>query len=193
MNLALKYCTGLLVAGLSLNVQAYEGPRNSPAVSDHEVPDTQLDDAATISSAEVLQKIHVNNLAEIDMGRIVMERAQSEKVRAYGRILVRDHYLMDNMVRLVAKKLRVAVDGEAVNDEVALFKQDLAEMNALLVEVPEEDFHAHLRSMAIEAHQAALDLLNQAQKDAPNLSVRLLATTSEPIIRRHLALAERIE
>lgn len=193
MNLVLKSCTGLLVAGLSLSVQAQESTHNNAPPSETEVIDNQLDEVAALSSAEVLQKIHANNLAEIDMGQIAMERGQSEKVRAYGRMLVRDHYLMDGMVRLVAKKLDVDLDGEEVNVEVLLFKQDLADMNTMLVEVPDEEFHDNLRSMATEAHQVALDLLERAQKDAPNLSVRLLAGSSEPVIRKHLARAERIE
>lgn len=192
MKSLLKYCAGFLMTGMSLVAQAHEGSDNGLSSVGRGLEVLERESAEAISSAEFLQKIHANNLAEIDMGQMVMERGNSDEIRTYGRILVRDHVLLDSMVKQVADYLNVDLDGEAVNGEVAAFKKDLAAMSEKLAQTSDEDFRATLRTVSIDSHEVALVLLNRAEKSAPDLSVRLLARTSEPVIRRHLSLAKQL-
>ncbi|WP_324956522.1 DUF4142 domain-containing protein [Oligoflexus sp.] len=179
--------------GLCWTAQAHEGTPHDTLAAGSDQLALEVDEAEAIGSAEVLQKIHANNLAEIDMGQMIMDRGNSEDLRKYGRILVRDHLIMDGMVNIVAKGLGVELDGASVNDDVAGFKESLIEMNEMLAATTsDEEFRAMLRAMAIESHQAALDLLRRAEKGAPDLSLRLLAKTSDPVISRHLQLAKEI-
>ncbi|HYX35643.1 MAG TPA: DUF4142 domain-containing protein [Oligoflexus sp.] len=188
-----KYCAGFLMMGLCWTAQAHEGTPHDTLAAGSDQLALEVDEAEAIGSAEVLQKIHANNLAEIDMGQMIMDRGNSEDLRKYGRILVRDHLIMDGMVNIVAKGLGVELDGASVNDDVAGFKESLIEMNEMLAATTsDEEFRAMLRAMAIESHQAALDLLRRAEKGAPDLSLRLLAKTSDPVISRHLQLAKEI-
>jgi putative membrane protein len=59
------------------------------------------------ATGEVLGKLHQSNLKEIEMGKMAQKNGQSKEVKAYGKMLVKDHSTADKKVTALAKAEKV--------------------------------------------------------------------------------------
>src|SRR5262249_4296315 len=67
-------------------------------------------DAMSLSpDARVLTIIHAKNLKEVELGRCAMLKAESDKVRDFGKELVEDHNKADDKLVEVARKAHIDV------------------------------------------------------------------------------------
>ncbi len=85
----------------SLMVSAAAFGRSPAGVIDLDVPAKSLDDATIVAIFDAA------NTADIETGQLAAERGHSKEVREFGAMLVRDHKMVRQTGRDLAKKLGV--------------------------------------------------------------------------------------
>lgn len=185
MQVAKKLSAGLLAFGLCLSVQGRAADETNPVPGASEME--------KLGSTEFLQAIHASNLGEIKMGQLALDRGVSDDVKEYGRIIIRDHSLADELVRFVANKKGIELDDKSFTPAALQFKTQLDQGMMNLEMADDATFRGTFVTVAKEGHQQTLDLIKRAENEVPDLLVRGIAFTLEPVIKNHARLVDKIE
>lgn len=147
----------------------------------------------TETSISVLQKFHVINLAEIQIGSIALQRGHSASAREYGQRLVSDHERMERELTLVAKGLNVDLREHGTDDKTQDLREKLDGITSSLREAGPEEFDQLLGDTMYKAHKEALAMGKNAETDVASADVRQLLRQMIPMLEEHVSLAERVQ
>jgi putative membrane protein len=132
------------------------------------------------TTAEVLAKVHRANQKEIDMGRMATIEGHSKDVKAYGKMLEKDHIAADRKVTKLAKE-------ESVNlADTAAPTQDsqTLPMGA--------DFDAAFAKMMLDDHKKTISELEAARDATSDEKLKRLLGELLPVLRKHADGAQRL-
>jgi putative membrane protein len=124
------------------------------------------------------------NLAEIQIGHLVLKQGASESVRKFGQRMITDHTRLENEITPSAAKIGITPPTELAPDDQALFTKLQGESGA--------DFDATYVHAMAEGHRKAVQLYKTEETDAQDATVKSAATHGEPVIAEHLRLAEHL-
>jgi putative membrane protein len=128
----------------------------------------------------VLNELHQTNLKEIEAGKLAEKRGQSKDVKAFGKVLIKDHTAADKKVTAVAKTESVALDPASFS------------MDDMAGPAPATAFDANFAQAMVEEHQKAIDEITKVQAQTPNESLKKLLTQLLPTFRKHQEMAQKI-
>ncbi|WP_026873455.1 DUF4142 domain-containing protein [Inquilinus limosus] len=137
-------------------------------------------------AAGYVRETAISGLFEISAAQAALEKASSDDVRSFARMMLDDHTKAGEQLTDAAKSqnlataLPTAVD--ARHDEAL---RDLA--NAT-----EQDFDRLYMRTQVEAHRAALKLQQDYSSFGANPALKAIATQLLPVIKRHLDQAQTI-
>lgn len=135
--------------------------------------------------AGMLEDLAQANLAEIEMGRIALERSRSEAVRGFAQKMVGDHGAAMREVRQFAQSRNLRLpDGPGAKQLATA-----AAMRALRGDTFDRSY---LSQSGVDDHHSTLRLLQKMQKEAQDIDLRKLARGMAPVVAAHLAEAERL-
>ncbi|MGK9167440.1 DUF4142 domain-containing protein [Inquilinus limosus] len=137
-------------------------------------------------AASYVQQTAINGLFEISAAQAALEKASSDDVRSFARMMLDDHTKAGEQLTDAAKGQNLATalpkTVDARYDEVL---QDLA--NAT-----EQDFDRLYMRTQVEAHKEALKLQQEYSSFGANPALKATATQLLPVIKRHLDQAQTI-
>lgn len=137
---------------------------------------TPLDDATIVAIFDAA------NTADIETGTLAVERGQSREVRDYGAMLVRDHKVVRQMGRDLAKKLGVTPTPPA--DDAGARAH--AEAMARLRKVPAAEFDLAFLAHEVAFHQGVIDALDSTLLPAiSNAELKALVVKVAPAFEGH--------
>ena len=163
----------VILLGPAAIAQAHPITMPSAAATDAARPDQVSQQDVTF-----LVQAHQSNLAEIATGRLAERKASSAKVRALGRMFVRDHTRLDAELVKVAKKLGVRLPSAPNAQQKALA--------AKLEKLTGRAFDRAWLDAQIMAHRKAIALGEREIARGLNKDVVRLAKKSAPVIKHHL-------
>ncbi len=141
-------------------------------------------DGSSGGSRAFLREAIQGDLAEIKLGMLVEQKAQSQKVREFGQTLVRDHQQALNLAKDLAQSFGMSVP-ETPSDEA----QD---EYASLEKKSGNAFDKAFLDYAVEEHRKDIDKFQQ-EASAPNgQQVATLAQNALPTLRKHLDIAQSL-
>ncbi|KAB7839921.1 DUF4142 domain-containing protein [Streptomyces mobaraensis NBRC 13819 = DSM 40847] len=128
-----------------------------------------------------LGAVHQGNMAEIAAGGDAQKNAVSMCVRETGKVLVRDHTLLDKGVEELGRKLKVALPRSVTPKQ----EQELKEIRKKARTRAYDNLWLRAQDTA---HVQTLDLLDAEAARGKDATVREAARKARPIVAKHLEM-----
>lgn len=185
---------GAAIAALSLaacNKPATETEGAATPAEQNATPDANP--AATIptpsneaKAPDFVAKAAASDMFEIEAAKIAQTRATNPDVKKFAGMMATAHAKTTEEL-----KKAIADSGQAITPPAALpddLKGKLDDLN----KVDAKDFDANYMDNQVDAHQAALDLLQRYAEDGDVAQIKAFAAATAPTVQKHLDEARRI-
>ena len=166
---------GAAVAALALTTLAVRGEARSRA---------SLDDATIVAIFDAA------NTADIETGKLAAERGRNAEVREFGKMLVRDHEMVRQQGRDLAKKLGVTPTPPSPDEGS---KAHAAAMKHLR-SIPASKFDHAFLTHEVGFHKSVVDAVNSTLLPAiRNEEVKKLVVAVAPAFVAHMEAARHLD
>lgn len=147
--------------------------------------DAQTATTATKEDQTFLTKAIEGNLAEIAMGKLAQEKAQSQEVKDFGAMLVKDHTDANTKAMDLAKQINLTAPTQPTKKQM----QDHDRLSKLNGAQFDREFTLHMVS---DHKEDIADFTKQSKMKAGDPTVSF-ASESLPVLQKHLQTVETIE
>lgn len=172
------------VAALTLSaapaVWAQGGATPAPATTKSE-DDSKLDR----SDRKMLQDLAQGNMAEVDAGKMALEKSQNAEVKKFAQQMVDDHGKALGEVQALATAKNVTLpDGPGA----------MAKTKATALKAPSGNLFdkEYAKRAGVGDHESTVKLLQKIQKDGKDSDLKALASKMLPTVEQHLDMAKRL-
>jgi putative membrane protein len=129
-----------------------------------------------------VEKVAQDNIAEVDLGELAKERAQSEEVKQFAQRMIDDHGKANEQLEEIAKNKGAVIPTEA-GEEHSKVRAELADLEG-------EEFDQKYMAAMAEDHQKAVDLFQKQAEEGQDAELKSFAEQTLPIIKEHLTMAQ---
>ena len=146
--------------------------------------------AAVFMSANITSSAKADNfwskaaesgMAEVALGNIALQRAQSEAVRAFARQMVDDHTTANNELMTLAQ-------GRSIVLPTTMGRSQQAAMDNL-TRASDADFDRKYMMQMVKDHRQAVSLFEKTSTSSTDADAKAFAAKYLPTIRQHLQMA----
>lgn len=178
----MKLTTILAVAAASALLAA--GP--AAAQTQHQSANTQKSakGGESKSDAQHLKDLAIANMAEVETGKLALEKAQDPKVKEFAQHMVDDHGKMLDEVKNLAQSKGVDLPGAPDAKHQKLMKKLQSASGA--------NFDREYMRAMVKDHRDALKLAQRTAKGAKDPDLKAAAQKAAPGIQDHLKMARQI-
>ncbi len=135
---------------------------------------------------DLLQDIAQANLAEIETGKMALEKGQSAEVKKFAQMMIDDHTKAMEELRTLAK-----AKGSSVPTETDVQHKAIATaLKALSGETFDSQYIARV---GVGDHERTHKLLEKTQREAKDADLKAYATKTIQVVARHLEAARKLE
>ena len=168
-------------AAVPLTSQALSHGERTPATGAGQAPAAV---ASTLSQDDrsFIQQAAQGGMAEVEMGQLAEQRAQSAKVKAFGQRMVRDHSQAD-------RKLDAIASSKGVTLPAGLDAKAQAQYDRLQ-KLSGADFDREYMAAMVADHQKDIGDFRQEAGSAKDSDVRDFAKATLPTLEAHLKVAK---
>jgi putative membrane protein len=143
------------------------------------------DDEKPLTDAEFVKKAASSNLHEVEMAKIVQQRATDPDVKKFAEKMMTDHTKVLDGLKEVAKGENIPVP-EKMSDE----HQKHVDM---LRDYKGTEFDKFYIKHAVEDHEQSVKLFTRAGRELTNEKLKGFAEKTLPAIKDHLDQAKKIQ
>jgi putative membrane protein len=147
-------------------------------------------EAATLSDANIVALLDEANMADSASGAYAVGKATSPDVKAFARLMMREHHALRAQGQQLAKRLNLTPQPPA-DDPLKPAAQ--SEMAALKGASKGAQFDRTYIEQEVAIHKAVLDLAGKAHDQTQNEDLKKLIEQAKPVIEKHLDRAEQIQ
>ena len=145
---------------------------------------------AVLTDANIVALLDEANMADSSAGAVASKKATNKAVKDFARLMMSEHHALRKQGQQLAKQLNVTPAPPANNPVKPLAESEMAALNS----TPKgAEFDRVYIEQEITAHQAVLDLVNNAEGQAQNEQLKALIEQAKPVIQKHLDQAEEIK
>ncbi len=138
------------------------------------------------STPEFVQTAAMSDLYEVEAGKIAAAKGESDAVKQFGQHMVEAHEQTTAELKGVVQALNMDVVLPAkLDDKHQLMIDDL---NA----AHEGEFDKTYAKQQVSAHEKAVDLFQSYAQKGDDATVKAFAAKTLPVIKQHLAAAEKL-
>lgn len=142
----------------------------------------QQNEKNTMKENDFVKEAAHGSMMEIAMGKLASEKANSDKVKEFGQLMVRDHTKASEELKEIAKSNNIEIPNSMSEDH----KEKVNEFNS----INNEDFDREFMSKMIEAHEKDIEKFEDAAEDNENEQIRQWAEKTLPTLKEHYKLAQ---
>jgi putative membrane protein len=181
----LRTCGLALAAAAALSLSAAptvwaQSTMPAPATS-NTADDSKLDR----SDRKMLQDLAQGNMAEVDAGKMALEKSQNAEVKKFAQQMVDEHGSALADVQALARAKNVTLpDGAG-----AMAKTKATALKALSGNLFDKEY---AKRSAVGDHESTLKLLQKIQKDSKDGDLKALAAKMQPTVEHHLMMAKEL-
>lgn len=135
---------------------------------------------------ELIQDIAHANLAEIEVGKLALEKSKNDQVRKFAQTLIDDHGAAQKELEKLAQSKGLSLPQETDVQH----KTISTALSALSGETFDSQF---ISRVGVGDHQRTHDLLRKAQKSAQMPELKSYAQKTQKVVDQHLATAKKLE
>lgn len=136
-----------------------------------------------MTDADIFSMVSAVNKGEIAAGKMAETKATNPAVRAFAKDMVTDHTMLLNQGMALAKRLNVTPSPTADSSIVMMNNTMASQLSSAAKGMAFDSMYVNDQ---VQGHQAALDLVNNAEGKAQNADLKAMLTKAQPIIQRHL-------
>jgi len=168
---------GILLIGAGLQQgQEKTGTKQEPKSGDQK---QMTDEQFVVKATQV-------NLAEINLGRIAVERASAAQVKDYANQMVKAHSAANDQLLGIANKKKIGITpSQEANQKYEALKNNLLQRQGA-------DFDREYMETMAKGHTKAVALYEQESKNGKDEDVKRYAATLLPTVQEHLKAAENL-
>ena len=158
-----------------------------PALAQTSTTTTTTDTAAQAGQVaeadqKFVEKAAQDSIAEIDLGELAKERAESDEVKQFAQRMIDDHGKANEQLEEIAKTKGVVLPTEA-GEEHSKVRAELSDLKG-------EEFDQKYMAAMAEDHQKAVDLFQKQAEEGQDAELKSFAEQTLPIIKEHLTMAQ---
>jgi putative membrane protein len=172
-----------LLAALALAVAPTAWGQTSPTPA----PAAKAEDASKLdrSDRKMLEELAQGNMAEVDAGKMALEKSQSPAVKKFAQQMVDDHTKALGEVQALATAKNVTLpDGPG-----AMAKTKAMALKALSGNLFDTEY---AKRAGVGDHESTVKLLQKMQKDGKDSDLKALAGKMLPTVEHHLEMARAL-
>ena len=142
--------------------------------------------ATKVSSADkmFMQEAAQGGAAEVQLGRLAVQKGSSEEVKQFGQRMVDDHSRANDQLKALAQNKGIDVpSGLSAKDQA--FASKLEKLSG-------PQFDDAYMSLMVKDHKKDVAEFEKESKSAKDPQVKQFATNTLPTLQEHLQLAEKI-
>jgi putative membrane protein len=137
------------------------------------------------SDQQMLEQLAQGNMAEVEAGRIALQKSQNTEVRAFAQQMIDDHTAGLQAVQTVAQSKGVTLPAEPD----ARHKAMAAKLNGLSGDAFDRTY---LSEAGVSDHKKTHALVQKVQANAKDADVQALGGKLEPTVAQHLTQVEQL-
>jgi putative membrane protein len=141
--------------------------------------------ALAAPDAAFLRDAVAGSNSEIILGRLAQGRSRDDRVREFGRVLVRDHQAAKQQALSVARNSHIRVDARAVPPDGQRAEREMSRLRG-------RDFDRMFAHHMVEDHQRDIAKFEQQANGRERVTARLARETL-PHLRHHLEMAQSLD
>lgn len=138
---------------------------------------------ADVDVEDFVEEASEKNIAEIEAGKLALEKSQDPAVRAFAQKMINDHTANNTELRGIATANKVELEDDATMGAKA--------KAAILKQRDGESFDVAYANNQVTAHRDAIKYYEDAAK-SENTEVRTFAVAALPKLQHHLKEAETL-
>jgi putative membrane protein len=172
----------LLTAGFGITAVA----QTSPAPGTGAAPRAaQAKPSLASSDRRFMEEAARGGMAEVEMGKLAAQKAQSPDVKQFGERMVQDHTKANQQLMQIAQSKGMTPPAELDGRHKRLIDK-LSKME------PAKFDREYMEEMT-DDHKKDVKAFREASKDAKDPDVKSFAATTLPVLEEHLKMAESIQ
>jgi putative membrane protein len=178
------------IATLDASAQSSGSPSSRPPSSSSQpsrAPSSSSQSSATQSAddSKFLQEAIRGNMAEVKMGQLALQRAQSKDVRDYGQMLVDDHSKANKNATAAAQKMNVTPPTEPSAKQKATYDA--------MAKLSGNQFDSMFISHMVQDHEEDVAKYTAQAQSGDSSKATDYAKDTLPTLKTHLSKAQSIE
>lgn len=144
------------------------------------------DSGLSRGDSRFLQRAAQSGMLEIEASKLAVERAQSPQVKEFAQKMITDHTAVDKELRALAQSKKVELPTDLRWGQGRTMKGLQKDEGA--------DFdERYVDKVAVDAHEDAVELFEEASKDAEDAEVKAFAAKTLPSLQQHLQMGESLQ
>jgi putative membrane protein len=194
MNYRLLTTTAAIAAALALAAcgdknTADEATSTAPGAElteQGQLPEANADNtAADQASIDFIQKLALSDMYEVESSKIALTKSTSPSVKAYAQSMITAHTATSAALKPIADSMKVMPPVTLDNAH--------AEKIADLKKAAVNEFDQKFLDQQEEAHENALNALNDQAKNGSNAALVSFAVATAPKVAEHLAMVKKLD
>jgi putative membrane protein len=137
-----------------------------------------------MEDANFVHQATAGAVAEVMMGQLAAERATGDPARNLGRLMVTDHSRKDHELNQILQSLSLRPATKPLPEQLAQVQQ--------LQNAPADHFDATYARIFVEEHQWMIAVFEREIASGQDPALKSFATRTLPLVKEHLAMAEKI-
>jgi putative membrane protein len=179
----LRTCGMALAAAAALTLSA--APTVWAQSSTTPAPATKAETASKLERGDrqMLEDLAQGNMAEVDAGKMALEKSQNAEIKKFAQQMVDDHGSALADVQALARAKNVTLpDGPG-----PMAKTKATALKALSGNLFDKEY---AKRAGVGDHESTLKLLQKIQKDGKDGDLKALAAKMQPTVEHHLMMAK---
>jgi putative membrane protein len=179
---------GIYISACNGNNETTESTATTDSVSSSTM-DTSNNNAG---SAMVDEKVmdfakdaSTGGMMEVELGNLAQQKAKSQKVKDFGKMMVDDHTKLNNEFKDIASKKSIDLPATVTDDQRKEI-DDLSKKSGA-------DFDKAYVNMMVDDHKKDIAAFKKAEGDVSDNDVKNFITNSLPTLQKHLDAIEAIK
>lgn len=146
---------------------------------------TALAQSASDADKQFVRSAIESNNAEIAAAQMALGQAAGNDVKHFAQTMIHDHTLLNLQMKPIAQKLDVVVAPGEVDPKDQALANQLKDLRGMAFDLQ------YIAGM-VQGHQAALQQVQTEASNGQNAQVKAAAQKAEPVIQKHLQMAQQL-
>jgi putative membrane protein len=184
---ALRRCGPALAAVAALALCAAPAAWAQSGSTSTAPADARAADASKLDRGDrqMLEDLAQANMAEVDAGKMALEKSQNADIKQFAQHMVDDHGKALGEVQALAQTKNVKLpDGAG-----PMAKTKATALKAMSGNLFDKEY---AKRAGVGDHESTLKLLQKIQKDAKDGDLKALAAKMQPTVEHHLGMAKQL-
>lgn len=136
------------------------------------------------NDTKFMMKAASGGMMEVELGQMAQQKAQSQRVKDFGAMMVRDHTQANNELKALAANKNVSVPA-------AMTEEHQGHVNGMR-EKTGKDFDKAYMSMMVDDHEKDVSDYSNESNNGSDAEVKAFAAKTLPVLRAHLDSAKSV-